>query len=144
GEPGDAAHEVADQAAPLRRVRDLGMELHGIEVAAVVGNGGKWRPLRHRHHLETRRQLSDAIAVAHPHGMALARLPHPPKKAPTPPNTGTCRHPPPAGADLTRDDARPPPPPRPAPPWSARHSRCRARAAPPRTPSRGRAACRIR
>ena len=61
---------------PLRRVRHLGVELHGVELALLVGDGRERRALRHAHHLEARRQPRDAVAVAHPHGVALALLPH--------------------------------------------------------------------
>jgi hypothetical protein len=52
GQAGDAAHEVADQLAPARRVRHLGVELHGVELALLVGDGRERRALRHAHHLE--------------------------------------------------------------------------------------------
>ena len=72
---GDAAHEVADQLAALRRVRHLGVELHGVELALLVGDGGERRALGDADHLEAGRQPRDAVAVAHPHGVALALLP---------------------------------------------------------------------
>ncbi len=72
---GDAAHEVADQLAAARGVRHLGVELHGVELALLVGDGGERRALRHADHLEAGRQARDAVAVAHPHGVALALLP---------------------------------------------------------------------
>ena len=72
---GDAAHEVADQLAAPGRVRHLGVELHGVELALLVGDGRERRALRHADHLEAGRQLRDAVAVAHPHGVALALLP---------------------------------------------------------------------
>ena len=61
---------------PLRRVRHLGMELHGVELALLVGDGRERRALGDADHLEAGRQLRDAVAVAHPHGVALALLPH--------------------------------------------------------------------
>ena len=76
GQAGDAAHEVADQLAALGRVRHFGVELHGVELARLVGDGRERRALRHGHHLEAGRQLRDPVAVAHPHGVALALLPH--------------------------------------------------------------------
>ena len=69
---GDAAHEVADQLAAARGVRHLGVELHGVELALFIGDGRERGALRHAHHLEAGRQPGDAIAVAHPHGVAVA------------------------------------------------------------------------
>ena len=49
GAAGDAAHEVARAAAaPSRRVHHLGVELHGVEAARLVGDGGERRVLRSR------------------------------------------------------------------------------------------------
>ncbi len=72
---GDAAHEVADQRAPARRVHHLGVELHGVELARLVGDGRERRALRHADHLEARRQPRDAVAVAHPHRVLGALVP---------------------------------------------------------------------
>ena len=72
---GNSAHEVADQLAAARRVRHLGVELHGVELALLVGDGRERRALRHAHHLEAGGQAGDAVAVAHPHRVALALLP---------------------------------------------------------------------
>ena len=48
GQAGDAAHEVADQLRAARRVRHLGVELHGVELALLVGDGRERRALSTR------------------------------------------------------------------------------------------------
>jgi hypothetical protein len=75
-QPGNAAHEVADQGGTARGVRHLGMELHGVEPAPLVGDGRERGALRDGHHLEARGQAGDAVAVAHPDGVGLALGPH--------------------------------------------------------------------
>ena len=75
-QPGDAVHEVADQRRPARRVRHLGVELHRVEPALLVGDGRERGALGHRHHLEAGGELRDAVAVAHPHGVGGALAPH--------------------------------------------------------------------
>ena len=131
-----AMRPVARQAArcgaklpiscPARRVRHLGMELHGVELALLVRDGRERRALRHAHHLEPGRQPRDAVAVAHPHGVALALLPEAVRTAAVVaassrssarPNSRWC---PPlhAAAQLLA-------------PWPARRSRCRAPAGRP-------------
>ncbi len=40
-EAGDLVHEVRDQLGAVRRVHDLGMELHGVEAARLVGDDGE-------------------------------------------------------------------------------------------------------
>src|SRR4051794_20036039 len=52
------------------------MELDGVELALLVGDGGERRTLRHADSVEAWRQRGDAVAVAHPHLTAFARLPH--------------------------------------------------------------------
>ena len=63
----DLAHEALQQLAALQRVRDFGMELHGVEAARFVDHRGERRVGALRHGGETRRQRLDAVAVAHPH-----------------------------------------------------------------------------
>ena len=63
----DLAHEALDQPRTLQRVRDLGVELHGVVTARLVRHRGERRIRRRRHWHEARRQRVDAVAVAHPH-----------------------------------------------------------------------------
>src|SRR5215831_6421096 len=72
----DAAHEVGDDLAAFGRVRHLGVELHGIELAPFVSDGGERCPFRYSHDLEAWWQPRYAVAVAHPHRIALALGPH--------------------------------------------------------------------
>ena len=58
GEPGDLAHEIAQQRRAMRRVHDLEMELGGVELARVVGDHGDRRVGRGAEHLEAGRQLA--------------------------------------------------------------------------------------
>ncbi len=69
-------HEVGDQRRAARGVHDLGVELHGVEIARLVGDRREGSALRHRDHLETVGQPRDAVAVAHPHLVARALVPH--------------------------------------------------------------------
>ena len=63
----DLAHEALEQLLALQRVRDFGMELHGVEPARFVDHGGERRVGARGHRCEARRQRLHAIAVAHPH-----------------------------------------------------------------------------
>jgi hypothetical protein len=72
---GDLAHEVAQERGAVRRVHDLEVELGGVESAGLVGDHGDRRVRRGADHAETRGQRGDAVAVAHPHGIALALAP---------------------------------------------------------------------
>ena len=60
----------------MRRVDDLRVELHAVKAALVVGDGGEGRALAHTDSAETGRQARHAVAVAHPHLLAPAPLPH--------------------------------------------------------------------
>ena len=62
-------------AAPCGRVHDFGMKLHAVEFALVVGDHGDRRVGRRASHDKALGQLGDAVAVAHPHRIALADLP---------------------------------------------------------------------
>ncbi len=72
----DVEREVAQELGAVGRVHHLGMELHGVELARLVGDGGEGRVLRGGDDAEARRQLGHAIAVAHPDLLPVARLPH--------------------------------------------------------------------
>ncbi len=74
---GDAMGEAPQQRRAMRRVHHLGVELHAIEAPAIVGDGGERRTLAHADDAEARRQGLDAVAMAHPHLLARALLPHP-------------------------------------------------------------------
>ena len=63
----DLAHEALEQMLALQRVRDFGMELHGVEAPRFIDHGGERRVGALRHRGESRRQRLDAVAVAHPH-----------------------------------------------------------------------------
>ena len=76
GSPAMRRTKLPISAAPARRVRHLGVELHGVEPALLVGDGRERRALGHGHHLEAGGELGDAVAVAHPHGVGLALGPH--------------------------------------------------------------------
>ena len=62
----DLAHETPQYLAALQRVRNLGMKLQRVQSARLVGDGGERRVVAGRDHLEPRRRLDYAIAVAHP------------------------------------------------------------------------------
>ncbi len=72
----DVQHEALEQRLPLHRVRDLGMELHGVIAACLVGHAGDRTARCRGHQLETRGQFGDLVAVAHPdfeHAVAFGR-----------------------------------------------------------------------
>ena len=54
-------------AAPLAGVGHLGVELHAVEAARLVGHAGDRAARRRGHQREARRQRRDLVAVAHPH-----------------------------------------------------------------------------
>jgi hypothetical protein len=62
----DLVHETGIDLAALQSVRDLRVELHGIEAARLVGHRRDRRRLVAAYHLEAGRQLGDLVAVAHP------------------------------------------------------------------------------
>ncbi len=62
----DVAHEAREDLAALERVRDLGVELHGVELARLVGHRGDRRGLVAADDLEAGRQLGHLVAVRHP------------------------------------------------------------------------------
>ena len=49
---GDVAHEVADQQRAVRRMHDLRVELHAVELPALVGDDREGRVRRDRERLE--------------------------------------------------------------------------------------------
>ncbi len=61
------AHEALEQLLALQRVRDFGVELHGVEAARFVDHGRQRRVGAGGDRRESRRQRLDAIAVTHPH-----------------------------------------------------------------------------
>ena len=135
--------KLRDQRRAVGRVHHLGVELHGVELARLVGDGREGRVLRAR-----RRPRS-------PRGSRVTRSPwliqtgsrspfcHTPSNSGLSATTSTRR-------GRTRGDGRPRPRRRAAPPSSARRSRCRAparrprrcpagaRGEPPRSPRPGR------
>jgi hypothetical protein len=76
GQSGNPAHEVTDQCGPAWGVHHLGVELHSVELAGVVGDGGKGRAGRDADDLEAGGKARDPVAVAHPYGVAVALFPH--------------------------------------------------------------------
>ncbi len=114
----------------VRRVHDFEMELRGVEFA--LRRRRSWRSAhsaRCRSRAKPVGQLGDAVAVAHPHRIALRRPPRRRRSAATASSSRPRR-------GRIRGDGRPRPCRRAAPPWPARRSRCRAPARrPDRSPS---------
>ena len=75
-QPRDLVDEIADQPRAVGRVHDFGMEHQAVIAARLVGDQRVGRVLRSRDAREARRQAGDAVAMAHPDDVALARLPH--------------------------------------------------------------------
>ena len=68
--------KLASSAAPRRRVHHLGVELHAVETARIVGDRRERRAGRDADGAEARRQPRDAVAMAHPYRSLLADLEH--------------------------------------------------------------------
>ena len=75
GRPRDLVHEVGEQLGAVGRVHDLGVEHGRVDAARLVGGDGERRVLARRLDGEALGQPRDAVAVAHPHRVALADLP---------------------------------------------------------------------
>ena len=60
-------HEPIENARALPGVGDLGMELQPVKTAVLVGHPRQGRAVAAGDQLEPRRQLLNAIAMAHPH-----------------------------------------------------------------------------
>ena len=73
-QPATRRDEVLEQGLAVRRVHDLGMELHAVDAPGVVGDRGERRGVRGRDHAKAGRQRDDLVAVAHPHLLARAGL----------------------------------------------------------------------
>ena len=67
GQPAMLRTKLAISAAPFGGVHHLGMELHAIELAGVVGDGRERRAVGDRHGAEAVGEPGDAVAMAHPH-----------------------------------------------------------------------------
>ncbi len=63
----DLAHEAPHDRFALQRMRDLGMELHAVEMALAILHRGHRRVWTSRRYRETGRCQFDPVAVAHPH-----------------------------------------------------------------------------
>ena len=72
---GDVVDEVAQQPGTIGRVHHLGVEHDAVHLALDIAEDGEGRAFRLAEHLESLGQGDDAIAVAHPHLVALAGLP---------------------------------------------------------------------
>ena len=68
--------EIGEQRRAARRVHHLGVELHAIETARIVGDRRERRAGRDADGAKARRQPRHAIAMAHPYGSLLADLEH--------------------------------------------------------------------
>ncbi len=76
GATGDGVDEIGEQRRAVRRVHHLGMELHAVEPARIVGDRRERRAGRDADGAEAGRQPRDAVAMAHPHRRPLADLEH--------------------------------------------------------------------
>ncbi len=74
-QPCNLAHKILDQLRAVRRMHHLGMELHRVELALVVGDDRDRRARRFRHAAKTIRQFRHTVAMAHPDVMLFADLP---------------------------------------------------------------------
>ena len=62
----DLEHEAVQELLALQRVRHLGVELHAVVAARLVGHAGDRAARRRGHQREAGRQRGDLVAVAHP------------------------------------------------------------------------------
>ena len=72
----DFQGEIAQEPRTIGRVDHLHVELGGIELPRLVGDGGKGRAFAGGDHLEAWRNGGDPIAVTHPNLVALAHIPY--------------------------------------------------------------------
>ena len=63
---GDLVEEVLQDLLPVRRVHDLGVELHAVQPARAILEGGDRRRRRAGGDLGPRGRRRDGVAVAHP------------------------------------------------------------------------------
>ena len=66
--------EAAQHAHAVRRVHDLGVELHAVDPPPIVLQHGDRGVLGGRRGGETRRRLGDGVEVAHPHVVHVRRV----------------------------------------------------------------------
>ena len=64
---GHLVQEVLEDLLPVRRVHDLGMELHAVQPPFAILEGRDRRGRRRRGHARARRRSRDGVAVAHPY-----------------------------------------------------------------------------
>ena len=76
GAAGDVAHEVAQQRRAMGRVHDFEVELGGVEPPRLVGDHGDRRIGRGGDDAKAPGQFGHPVAMAHPHRIFLAALPH--------------------------------------------------------------------
>ncbi len=69
GDARRAVQEVLEDRLAVLRVLDLGVPLHAVQPALVVGECGDRSVLRGGEHLEPLRRKRDRVAVAHPGGL---------------------------------------------------------------------------
>src|SRR5262249_20814867 len=75
GKASDLAHEIADELGAVGRMHHLGVEHETVIFALLVLDHRERRIGRRADDDKARRHSGDAIAVAHPDRMPLARLP---------------------------------------------------------------------
>ena len=66
---GDLVEEVLEDVLPVRRVRDLGMELDAVQPSGPILEGGDRRRRRAGRDLGARGWSRHRVAMAHPHGL---------------------------------------------------------------------------
>ncbi|CAH2402973.1 hypothetical protein MES5069_360093 [Mesorhizobium escarrei] len=72
---GGLVDEVLQQPGAVRRMHHFGVEHDAVHLALDIAEDGEGRAFRFAEHLEPLGQGDDAVAVAHPHLMALAGRP---------------------------------------------------------------------
>ncbi|MNX96311.1 hypothetical protein D3C86_1286230 [compost metagenome] len=71
GQASDAVGEVLQDHGAARGVHHLRVELHAVDLALLIGDGGIGRAFRGGDDVEAFGDGGDAVAVAHPHGLAV-------------------------------------------------------------------------
>ena len=74
-QPHNVVDEVGKQAATVGRMHHLRVKHGGVAPGVLVHRDGEGRIGRRGHDTETGRQFGDAVAVAHPHRIALTDVP---------------------------------------------------------------------
>ena len=76
GHAGNVADKIREQFGAVRRVHNFRVELHRIDLARFVCDGGEWCAVGFGNHVKPVRDRVHTVAMAHPYLMARPDFPH--------------------------------------------------------------------